>query len=124
LVSVVSKWEELHEDHDERPASDFFLTFSDSVAVPGVSLAAGTYLFRFPSTGAKVIQVLKADRSHEYAMFLTIPVENVDRTLSTDAHEVTWREHRADAPPAIKAWFPPGRTTGYEFLYPRDTAKK
>ena len=29
--------------------SDYFLTFSTAVSIPGVTLAAGTYLFRFPS---------------------------------------------------------------------------
>src|SRR6478735_4746566 len=42
--------------------SDYFLTFNTPVGVPGVTLAPGTYLFRFPSgTGTGVIQVLKAD---------------------------------------------------------------
>ena len=56
-------------------ATDYFLTFSGPVSVPGASLAAGTYLFRFPVQGATAIQVLKADRADVYAMFLTIPVE-------------------------------------------------
>ena len=55
-------------------ASDYFLNFSGPVGIPGVTLPAGAFLFRFPvGTGTKVIQVLKADRSNTYAMFGTIP---------------------------------------------------
>jgi hypothetical protein len=101
--------------------SDYFMTFSGPVGVPGVSLPAGTYLFRFPSdNAAHVIQVLKADRSDAYSQFLTIPVQDVSRGLSSNA-AVTWRERRADAPPAIAAWFPPGQSTGWEFIYPKQS---
>ena len=97
--------------------SEYMLTFSGPVSVPGVSLPAGTYLFRFPSETAKVIQVLKADRSNTYAMFHAIPVNQIKRSLATDAQELTWRERAAGAPPAIRAWFLPNQTTGYEFVY-------
>ena len=98
-------------------SSEYFLNFSGPVHVPGVTLAKGTYVFRFPGTGGKVIQVLKADKSAAYAMFHTIRVTDVTRDLSSEAHEVTWRERGPDAPPAIDAWFPPGRSLGYEFVY-------
>ena len=105
-----------------RPGStsDYFLTFSGPVGVPGVTLPKGTYLFRFPAQGVTAIQVLAADRSTTYAMFLTIPIENVDRGVTSDNHEVTWRMRAPDAPPAIKAWFLPNRATGYEFVYPSE----
>ena len=106
------------------PGTDYFLTFSTPVSVPGVSLPAGTYLFRFPVQGAKVIQVLKADRSNAYAMFHSIPVQDVKRTMASDAQVVMWRERQAGAPPAIKEWYLPGQTTGYEFIYPKEAAKK
>jgi hypothetical protein len=40
-----------------------FFTFSGPVTLPGVTLPAGTYLFRLadPTTGRKVINVLSAD---------------------------------------------------------------
>lgn len=95
--------------------SDHHLTFSGPVAIPGVSLAAGTYVFRFPvQSAANVIQVLSEDRSIIYAMFMTMPTM---RDEATEQHEVLW-EARTDAPPAIKAWFLPDRTTGHELIYP------
>jgi hypothetical protein len=98
--------------------SDYYLTFSGPVGVPGVTLPQGTYIFRFPVQGATVIQVLKADRSAAYAMFHTIPVENVDRSSVSETHDVTWTMRAPDTPPAIKAWFLPNQTAGYEFVYP------
>jgi hypothetical protein len=98
--------------------SDYFLTFSGPVGVPGVTLAAGTYLFRFPAgAGTRVIQVLKADRSDTYAMFTTSPAHDDTRSIFSTARVVMWRERQAGAPPTIKEWYLPGQTTGYEFIY-------
>lgn len=99
--------------------SEYVMNFSAPVQVPGRTLPSGSYLFRFPSGSAKVIQILKADRSNEYAMFQTIDVVDVTRGLATDAHRVTFRERAAPgAPPAIREWFVPGRANGWEFIYP------
>src|SRR5215208_4252189 len=46
------------------------LTFSGPVALPGVSLAPGTYIFRHPTTN--VVQVADA-AGRPYKMFITIP---------------------------------------------------
>ena len=50
-----------------------FFTFSGPVAVPGVTLPAGQYLFRLPTRIASgerhVMQVLSADGRNSYAMF-------------------------------------------------------
>jgi hypothetical protein len=104
-------------------ASDYFVNFSGPVGIPGMTLAAGTYLFRFPvGTSTGMIRVLKADASSTYAMFMTIPVHDVDRSIFSDAQVVMWMERQAGAPPAIKEWYLPGQTTGYEFLYPKRPA--
>jgi hypothetical protein len=106
-------------------ATDYFLTFSAPVGVPGATLAAGTYLFRFPlGAGTTAIQVLKADRSNVYAMFMSIPVTDLKRTMSSDTQVVMWRERQAGAPPSIKEWYLPGQTTGYKFIYKEDATKK
>jgi len=106
-----------------RPGSpwDHYLTFSGPVALPGVSLAPGTYLFRRPvQTAANVIQVLSQDRSTVYAMVMTIPRM---RVKPTRRHEILFEEGPEGAPPAIKAWFLPGRSIGHELLYPKGTGK-
>ncbi len=53
-----------------KGVGDYMLTFSGPVALPGVSLAAGTYVFRQPV--GNVIQVSNA-AGMPYAMFPTIP---------------------------------------------------
>jgi hypothetical protein len=52
-----------------------FFTFSAPVTLPGVTLPAGTYLFRLadPTTGRTVINVLSADGKRSLAMLHTIP---------------------------------------------------
>lgn len=92
--------------------------------MPGITLPAGTYVFRFPlkqdlaGPGSQpVIQVLRPDGGDSYAMFHAIPIRDASRTLATDEYEVKWREQDDDAPPAVEALFLPGQSTGFEFLY-------
>ena len=98
--------------------NEYVMNFSGPVQVPGMTLPSGSYLFRFPSGSVRVIQVLKADRSNEYAMFHTINVTDATRGRADDAHRVTFREPAAaGAPPALREWFVPGRADGWEFVY-------
>jgi hypothetical protein len=89
-----------------------YLTFSGPVALHGVAMPAGEYIFRFPAPG--VLQVLSKDRKIAYAMMFTIPKT---RTEVSWEHVVTFKETRKDAPPAIETWFRPGESTGFELLY-------
>jgi len=94
-----------------------YLTFSGPVKVPGVTLAAGTYRFELADPDSrKVMQVSSRDRSHVYAMFMTIPSF---RPRPTYDPVVTFKETAAGVPPAIRALFYGGETTGYEFFYPK-----
>jgi hypothetical protein len=103
-----------------RDALDYYMTFGGPVAIPGVTLAAGTYLFQFPAgPGSDVIQVLKPDRSDVYAMFSATRVVDTRRTIFSDGGIVLLKDGQPGAAPRIKEWYLPGRTTGFEFLYPR-----
>ena len=95
-----------------------YLTFNSPVSLPGVTLPAGTYLFRFPSryTSRRVVQVLSRDGKIAYAMMSTMPIW---RQRSPHDPEVTFKETRADAAPAIDALFQPHARVGYEFRYPK-----
>ena len=97
------------------------LTFSGPVALPGVTLPAGTYWFRFPNrNGARtVIQVLSYDRKTVYALLMTTQAW---RTAVSHQPEVVFGEARADAPPPIEIWYPAHERMGYEFIYPKKTA--
>jgi hypothetical protein len=94
-----------------------YFTFSAPVEVPGVALAAGTYMFRLADTDGErnVVQVLSEDGTKVYATFFALPAE---RVALSDKPVVTFEEGPAGAPEAIKAWFYPDDATGHAFVYP------
>jgi hypothetical protein len=92
-----------------------YFTFSAPVALPGVVLPTGTYMFRRPlSDDANLIQVLSEDGRTVYGTFSTIPER---RSSDADEATVTFEETSAGSPEAVKAWFYEGRRTGHEFIY-------
>jgi hypothetical protein len=102
-----------------------YVTFSGPVQIPGVVLPAGTYIFKLegPDTGNGLVQVRSKDGKTIYGTFFSLP-----ETLSAPAGEVIVALYKGGkatgSPEAIKAWFYPGETTGFEFVYPREQAKK
>lgn len=98
-------------------------TFNTPVAIPGVTLPAGSYLFRVanPRVSQRVIQVVSADGKTPYAMFFSIPAE---RPEPAKEPEVRFMETAAGMPPAIRTWWYPGERIGYEFIYPKEQARK
>ena len=98
-----------------------FFTFSAPVTLPGVTLPAGKYLFRNPDTltGRRVVQVLSEDGRQAYAQLLTIPVQRFDAPKEP---EIRFMETAEGTPAAIKSWWYPGRTIGWEFIYPKEQA--
>jgi hypothetical protein len=101
-------------------ANDFYLTFSSPIALPGVSLGPGTYVFRREASG--VLRVLNAERRQTYLLAFTIPVQ---RGADLDKYEIRFIEPLVEgAPYRVSAWFAPGSTLGQELLYaPVDTAE-
>jgi hypothetical protein len=100
-----------------------YFTFSGPVTLPGVTLPAGRYLFRLadPNSSRKVISVLSADGKKPLAMLHTIPNQ---LPKAPDDPEIRFMETAANIPPAIKTWWYPGKSIGYEFIYPREQALK
>ncbi len=98
-------------------------TFNQPVTLPGVTLPAGKYLFRNPdiNTSRRVVQVLSDDGKQSYAMLLTIPAQ---RTEPASEPEIRFMETAEGTPRAIKAWWYPGNTIGWEFIYPKEQALK
>lgn len=99
-----------------------YMTFTQPVALPGVTLPAGEYIFRLPArnTSRMVLQVLSKDRAHVYATLLTVPTSRIE---ATDDPTVTFHESPAGTAPPIQAWFYAGERFGMEFAYPEDQAK-
>jgi hypothetical protein len=92
---------------------DHTLTFSGPVALPGVSLGAGTYVFRQPL--GNVIQVTSV-AGRPYTMFITIPTS---REQALDKYSIVLGPAAAPGSPRrIVALFAPGETTGQQFVYP------
>src|SRR2546430_4687319 len=100
-----------------------YLTFSGPVAMPGMTLPAGTYRFELadPESGRRIVRVSEKDGSKIYGTFLSISDEKL---TPSDKPVVMFAETSAGAPQPVKAWFCPGETSGYEFVYPHDQALK
>ena len=97
-------------------------TFSGPIAVPGVTLPAGQYLFRLadPTGSRKIVDVLSADGRTSYGMYFSLPAERLE---PASAPEVRFTETPAGMPAAIKSWWYPGERSGYEFIYTTDQAR-
>ena len=98
-------------------------TFSGPVSMPGVTLPSGQYLFRLanPESGRNVVQVLTADGTKLYGMFFAMRAERFEPASTP---EVRFMETAAGMPTAIKTWWYPGERSGYEFVYPKDQARR
>ena len=100
-----------------------YFTFSAPVEVPGMVLPAGTYKFELadPDATRRVVRISEKEGGKVHGTFLSIPDQKLE---PSDKPLVMFREAPVGAPEAVKAWFYPGETTGYEFVYPHDQALK
>jgi hypothetical protein len=107
-------------------ASEFdkltIFTFSQPVEIPGGKiLPAGTYAFKVLDTMSdrNVVQIFNKDQTKLYATFLTISDYHL---RPSDKPIVRFSETPSGGPEAIKEWFYPGETDGWEFVYPKSRA--
>jgi len=100
-----------------------YLTFSAPVQVPGMTLPAGTYMFKLadPESGRRAIQIWDEKGTKLFTMLLTIPDEQRE---AKDDPVVLFSERPSGAAQAVKSWFYSAERTGYEFIYPKDQAMK
>jgi hypothetical protein len=91
-----------------------YLTFSGPVAIPGVVLPAGTYVFEVPSPSFNntVVTVRSRDGRHVYLTRFTRPVDRRD-----PGTPVTFREVARGEVPQIDAWYPMAGEQGRQFIY-------
>jgi hypothetical protein len=88
------------------------LTFRAPIALPGVSLPPGTYIFDRPATS--VLRVMNENRVPHLMVITT----TASRTGRTDNYEVILGAPLADGSPRrLEAWFAPGETTGQQLMY-------
>jgi len=100
------------------------VTFSAPFEVPGVGaqiLPAGTYTFKVMDSASDrhIVQVSNEAEDHVFTTILAIP--NF-RLKSTNKTVITFKERAEGQPPAIRAWFYPGREWGEQFVYPKSRA--
>jgi hypothetical protein len=93
-----------------------YLTFNGPVALPGVTLPAGTYTFRSPAIDRNIVQVMDRGETKSYYMGITRPVS---RSRGGTELLVTIGEAAARQVPPIQAWFPRGASEGHAFIYER-----
>jgi len=98
------------------------VTFSAPVSLPGVTLPAGSYIFKLADSqvNRNIVQVFDKDRSKMFATILAIPAE---RDKPADETVITFAESPANMAPAIRYWYYPGDKRGQEFAYPKKQAQ-
>ena len=96
-----------------------YFTFNQPVALPGMTLPAGTYMFRIanPDTSRNVIQVANKQGTESYALLHTVQATRPDAPKDS---EIRFRETAAGAPPAVGSYWYMGERNGYEFIYSKE----
>jgi hypothetical protein len=94
-----------------------FLTFNRPIALPGIALGTGTYIFELaePMSNNAIVRVSSADRQRVYLTAFTYPI--MRPADMPRGQVVTFGESVNGAPKPITAWFPEGSNTGREFIY-------
>jgi hypothetical protein len=98
-----------------------YVTFSAPVAVPGITLPAGDYMFKLLNSqvNRNVVQIFDHDRTKLFATVMAMPAQRNEVSGDT---VITFREAPASAAPAVRYWYFPGDKLGQEFAYPRPQA--
>ena len=92
-----------------------YLTFDRPVALPGVTLPAGRYIFALPSLDRSIVRVSSRDGSRVFLTAFTRVVER-PRGIGSDQH-VTLGEAPPGQPTPIQVWYLASGATGREFIY-------
>jgi hypothetical protein len=97
-----------------------FLTFSGPVEMPGVTLPAGTYVFKLADTPSRnVVEVWNREENKMIGHWLFVQAERPDVSQET---VVMFKETAAGQTPAVHYWYYPGEKIGKEFVYPKRQA--
>jgi hypothetical protein len=99
-----------------------YITFSNTVELPGVTLPAGTYTFRLADIPTRnVVQVLDRDQKKVMGQWLFVQAERPEVSGDT---VIMFKENAENTTPAVQYWYFPGEKIGKEFVYPKDQASK
>jgi hypothetical protein len=105
--------------HAWTPTRLTYLTFSGPVALPGVTLAAGSYAFELADiNGANDIVVVRnRARTQQYFMGFTDRIARPDG-VGFKSTVSLGEAARGEVPPIV-AWYPPDESHGLKFIYRR-----
>lgn len=94
-----------------------YVTFSQPVALPGVELAAGTYIFELaaPEQHRNLVRVLSRDRQMIYLTQFTLTVQRPNNLNPKRA--ISFLEAPRGQAVPVNAWFPEYEDTGRQFIY-------
>lgn len=97
------------------------LTFSGAVQLPGVTLPAGTYVFKLADLAGNrhVVQIFDKNERKLFKTLMAVPNQRMD---ASDKPIVLFSERPSGSPQAVKVWYYPGEKIGNEFVYPRKQA--
>jgi len=94
-----------------------YITVSAPIALPGVSLPAGTYIFEVPLEPAS-LDVVRVKSRDGRRVYLSAFTQTVDRPVGHAATAaIVFGEAREGAPAPVTIWFPVGERIGHRFIY-------
>ena len=98
-----------------------FLTFSQPVQVPGAVLQPNVkYVLRRVDHGTTDIHVLRVLNAEENKVLSTFFGISDERLEPADHTVITFYETSPGYTKPVHEWFYPGRTIGYELIYPKE----
>jgi len=97
------------------PSNRVELTFNRPIALPGVTLAPGTYVFERPSplSAIEIVRVSSQDRRFTYFMGYTDLVERPAGKVPA----ITFGEAPEGSATPIREWYPEESSSGHHFRY-------
>jgi hypothetical protein len=94
-----------------------YITFSGPVALPGVTLSAGTYTFEvlLDPASETLVRVKSRDGRQVYLAAFT---RSIRRPLPGHSRPaIVFGEAERGTPTPVRIWFPAGSPIGHEFIY-------
>jgi hypothetical protein len=99
------------------------MTFTETVKVPGLTLAPGAYIFELvdPNSSVPVVRITDKDGRKNFGVMHTVPTRRAD---ATEDVVVLFSPTETGAMPAIRGWYPAGGKNGYLLVYSSDEARQ
>lgn len=92
-----------------------FLTFRTPVALPGVELKPGTYVFEVANPDSATVVRIR-DRESRRVAFMGFTYR-IDKPVGLGSHVLLGESVKGAARPVL-AWYPLDGDQGYQFIYP------